>query len=406
MLLDMAAELGYRLSLSGAETFRVEESVNRILAAYHMEAETFAIPNCLTVSIETPDGKPMTRMRRVGIHGNNMDAVEKFSNLSRRICKDVPDPAIAMQWLKETVASCRSYKLPMFLLGNFLGAFGFAILFGGNLTESVFSGICGLLVGLVDRFSSRFNANLMFKNIAASFVMSFAAYGFHRIGLANNVDAVIIGALMILVPGLIFTNAMRDIIYGDTNSGINRIVQVFLLAASLALGTGAAWRITSALWGTPASTAATNPVWLESIAAFIGCTGFFILFNVHGYGGFLCSLGGVITWVAYRMILQIAGNDITAYFFATLVATFFAEAMARIRKYPALSYLLISIFPLIPGAGVYYTMNHAFSGQMDLFASRGMHTIAIAGVMAAGILLASTTVRVWNTWILQRKKKK
>ena len=64
-LLDLATDLGYRLAISGAETFRVEESVNRILGAYGIVSEVFAIPNCITVSIETPDGTPMTRMRRV-----------------------------------------------------------------------------------------------------------------------------------------------------------------------------------------------------------------------------------------------------------------------------------------------------------------------------------------------------
>ena len=55
-----------------------------------------------------------------------------------------------------------------------------------------------------------------------------------------DADIVIIGALMLLVPGLLFTNAMRDIINGDTNSGMNRIIQVFLIAVAIALGTGAA----------------------------------------------------------------------------------------------------------------------------------------------------------------------
>ena len=84
-LLDLTAELGYRLAMCGAETFRVEETVNRILAAYSIEAEIFAIPNCLIVSIETPEGKPMTRMRRIGYHGNDLDGVECFNATCRAI---------------------------------------------------------------------------------------------------------------------------------------------------------------------------------------------------------------------------------------------------------------------------------------------------------------------------------
>ena len=77
-LLDAVVDLGYELSMCGAETFRVEESITRILQTYGISSEVFAIPNCLTVSIETPEGKPMTRMRRIGYHGNDLDAVERF----------------------------------------------------------------------------------------------------------------------------------------------------------------------------------------------------------------------------------------------------------------------------------------------------------------------------------------
>jgi uncharacterized membrane protein YjjB (DUF3815 family) len=76
--------------------------------------------------------------------------------------------------------------------------------------------------------------------------------------------------------------------------------------------------------------------------------------------------------------------------------------MARVRKYPAISYLVVAIFPLIPGAGVYFTMNHAVQGEMGLFASQGMYTAAIAGLMAVGILLVSTSVRLYNTWKMQK----
>ena len=102
ILLELAADMGYRLAMNGAETFRIEESIRRILAAYDIESEVFAIPNCLTVSIETPEGQPMTRMRRIGSHGNNLDAVEKYNNFSRAVCEKKPDPEVALQWLEET----------------------------------------------------------------------------------------------------------------------------------------------------------------------------------------------------------------------------------------------------------------------------------------------------------------
>jgi uncharacterized membrane protein YjjB (DUF3815 family) len=94
-----------------------------------------------------------------------------------------------------------------------------------------------------------------------------------------------------------------------------------------------------------------------------------------------------------------------SFFWATLFAGFYSEIMARIRRCPAIAYLVVSIFPLIPGAGVYYTMNYAVQGNMDMFITKGMHTAAEAGIMAVAILLAVTAVRLWLSWLNSRKKK-
>ncbi len=398
-LLDLATDLGYELAMSGAETFRVEESISRILAAYSLEAEVFAIPNCLTVSVLTEDGQPITRMRRIGHHGNDLDAVERFSGLSRAICNRKPDPAEAQKWLNDVITNRHRYSMAVQYLGSYLGAAGFAVFFGGSLTDGLCAGLCGMLVSFVNTILDARKANQFFRTIASSFLMALLAYAMGAIGIVQNADAVTIGALMLLVPGLLFTNAMRDIIFGDTNSGINRIVQVFLVAVALALGTATAWSFASLLWGTPVSVPDISySIVIQCLMALVSCMGFSILFNIHGPGGLLCALGGALSWVVYWVTLRLSGNDILAYFFSALFSSVYSETMARIRKYPAISYLVVSVFPLIPGAGVYYTMNYAFRGEMELFATQGMHTAAIAGIMAVGILLGSTMFRMYSDW--------
>ena len=400
-ILDTAADLGYELAMCGAETYRVEESVSYVLKTYGIESEVFAIPNNLTVSIETPEGKPMTRMRRIGQHGNDLDAVERFSALSRAICNRKPDPSQLRSWLQYIRDSRRYYPFWVSLLGDFAGACGLSYLFGAGFMDSLCAGICGLVVGIVCKLLERKHANQFFNTITAAFLMALAAYAMDAAGLTSNPDAVIIGALMILVPGLLFTNAMRDIIYGDTNSGVNRIVQVLLVAVALALGTAVAWNCAGRLWGMPTvSLGLVHKLPIECIGCFIGCMGFAVLFNIHGIGVALTALGGVIAWVVYVLTAQAFGSELMGYFCGAFIASAYSEMMARIRKCPAISYLVVAIFPLIPGAGVYYTMNYAVRNQMELFASRGMFTAAIAGVMAVGILLVSTSVRMW----MPRKK--
>jgi len=403
-ILDLATDIGYELAMSGAETFRIEESISRILKTYGLDAEVFAIPNCLIVSVETPDGELMTRMRRIGYHGNDLDGVELFNAMSRAICNRKPPIEEARNWFDQSHLVRKSYSLPVYLLGNALGAFGFALFFGGNHIDALLSAICGLVIGFMGKFMGNMKTNPFFKTIASSFVMALIAYSMNGLGLANNVDAVIIGALMILVPGLLFTNAMRDIIYGDTNSGVNRIVQVLLIAMAIALGTAAAWGVSAEIWSSQSPVQAivyTYPT--QCIVCLIGCIGFGILFNVHSLGVPLCALGGCFTWLVYLLAFQHSDNIFVANFWAAAFAAAYSEILARIRKYPAISYLVVSLFPLLPGAGIYYTMGYALEGSMNQAIHKGLETAAVAGVMAVGILLVSTATRAMNIWYMHHR---
>ncbi len=404
LLLEMASTLGYRLAMSGAETYRVEESIIRVLQTYGYEGEAFAIPNCLIVSINSGDGRPMTRMRRIGPHGNDLDAVERYSNLSRAICGRKPSPEDAMQWLDAVEKSRLYYNFPMRVLGYFLGGFGFCFTFGGGWADAFGAGICGLLIMAVDLLMDKLQSTQFFRTIIAAFCSALPAYFMHHLGLIANADATIIGALMLLVPGLLFTNAMRDVMYGDTNSGLNRVVLVLLIAVAIALGTAAALQTATYFWGDTVGSGLISwgPVALN-LACFVGTTGFCIYFNIHGIGWLLCGVGGIFSYTAYMIAVSLWGNIFLANLIGGLVASVYAEIMARIRHFPAISYLVVAIFPLIPGAGVYYTMAHAVRGDMAAFASKGFETAAVAGSIALGILLVSTAFRIYSNLRMQKR---
>ncbi len=402
-LLDVTTELGYQLAMSGAETYRIEESITRIFAAYGITAEVFAIPNCLTVSLETDVQKPLTRMRRIGHHGTDLDSVERYNNLSRRICAEKPEPALAAKWLQDAVNARRQYSLWIYVLGNILGAAGFILAYNGSFTDAICAAVCGLFVGFISYGLGKLKVNMFFSTIASAFALGLTAYIFGALGLLINTDGVIISSLMLLVPGLLFTNALRDIIYGDTNSGINRIVQVLLIGVAIALGTGAAWNIvTQSGANSIISTPIYHNILLESVTTFIACCGFNILFNIHGRGSFLCALGGGLTWAIFRLCQTYCFDGMLPYFIAAFFASAYAEVMARIRKYPAISYLVVSIIPLLPGAGVYRATAAIMTGDMTGFSSQATQTIAIAGSIAVGILIVSTIARLWS--VFQQKK--
>ena len=216
--------------------------------------------------------------------------------------------------------------------------------------------------------------------MAAGFVLAFLAQALATGGLAHNVDAAIIGALMLLVPGLLFTNSVRDIIYGDTMSGVNRMVQVLITAVALAVGTGAAVSLARNLWGDLASAGALvqHGLLVQCLAGFVGSLGFCLLFNIHGIGMLLCIAGGIASWLIYQLCSYLGMSDVTGFFLSAAAVSVYAEMMARIRKCPATSFLIVALFPLIPGADIYYTMDFAVRGNTDAFLDSRAYT-ALAG---------------------------
>ena len=138
--------------------------------------------------------------------------------------------------------------------------------------------------------------------------------------------------------------------------------------------------------------------YLPCLWAFLACIGFSVLFNIHGVGMFICAGGGALGWLCYLLTAPLVHSDIIQYFFAALVISAWSELMARLRKCPVTSYLLVALFPLVPGGGIYYTMEHAVNGETELFLETLMHTLGLAGALAVGVLLVASSVRLFTSY--------
>ena len=237
-LLNIAIELGNQLMSSGAEIYRTEESIFRLLRAYGLEdPQVFAIPNTLIVSVTTPQGHPITRMSRIPPHGTDLEHLERCNDLCRRLCFNPLPLEDAHGLVKALRSEVRRYRGWQILMGHALAAGCFCPLFGGNLPDMVCAAICGYVLGLFVMYGSRFiGYNGFFRTVISSAIASVLPVFFVRIGIGQDVDLVTIGVLMLLVPGAALTNSMREIMAGDILSGLSRLAEVLLTASAIALG--------------------------------------------------------------------------------------------------------------------------------------------------------------------------
>lgn len=133
---------------------------------------------------------------------------------------------------------------------------------------------------------------------------------------------------------------------------------------------------------------------LPCVYAFVACIGFSFLFNIHGIGMLICACGGGLGWLCYLLSAPLVHSEIVQSFLAAMVISIWSEVMARLRKCPVTSYLLVALFPLVPGGGIYYSMQYAMNGQVEEFMNQLMHTLGLAGALAVGVLVVASVVRL------------
>ncbi|MDD6211984.1 MAG: threonine/serine exporter family protein [Clostridiales bacterium] len=128
---------------------------------------------------------------------------------------------------------------------------------------------------------------------------------------------------------------------------------------------------------------------IHLIASMIGTIAFSILFYVPKKQYLYCGLTGAIGWIIYCALNDLGFSLAFSNFIATLVLTVFSRAMAIIRKTPITVFLVPGIFPLVPGAGIYYTAYYIFMNNPQQAGVKALETVTVAGAITLGILIGS-----------------
>lgn len=135
---------------------------------------------------------------------------------------------------------------------------------------------------------------------------------------------------------------------------------------------------------------------LPFIYAFMACAGFCVMYNLQNVKiAFTACLGGGIAWVVY-LVFAPTGSVIFQNFAAAVAVAAFSEIMARVFKTPSTVFLIVGILPMVPGGGIYYTMEYCIQGNMPMFLEKLVSTLGVAGAIAVGVSLVSSVVRIFT----------
>lgn len=235
-LMNCLLDMGQLLLECGAEISRVEDTLSRMAKAYGCDdVEVFVITSFISLSVEFPGEDVFTETRRIYFNsGTDFTRLEDLNQISRSCCSN-PLPVEELRRELRRVASEKK-QFWTILLGSILATGGFAVFFGGSLWDglaaSLFAiGICLLQKRLGETQITPAGNNLLISLLAGLCV------GFVCIAVpALHMDKILIGDIMLLIPGLAITNAVRNMLGGDTISGLVRLTESLIWAAALAGG--------------------------------------------------------------------------------------------------------------------------------------------------------------------------
>ena len=242
--LHQLLNMGSAMLSVGGEVNRVEDTLNRMGLAYGAEnMNVFVITSTILITMTMPNGRELTQTRRILSPGStDFTRLERLNDLSRRYCA-TPMPLDVLEGELREIEKTPASRL-LFYLGSALGAGSFAVFFGGTAADGIAGAAASVLVCFLQERLEPLCRNKIIFNFLASLIMGTAISGAVALLPFINTSHVTIGVIMLLIPGIAMTNSIRDILVGDTISGIMRLIESLFWSGGLACGFMAAiWLI-------------------------------------------------------------------------------------------------------------------------------------------------------------------
>lgn len=407
-VLEVASEAGHVLLENGAEISRVEDTMERISSHYGVHTgHFFVLSNGI---FTTSSSNKYANVEFIPIRGIQLSKVVEVNRLSYRIAAD----KVSLTQARAELDAIRDEPMkPAWeqIVGSAFGAAGFCAVFGGGFMDCAAAFVVGTLLYLFLLFvSSRYLSKIV-GGICNSLVATLLCLASYRLGFGSSLSNIIIGAIMPLIPGVPFVNGVRDLADSDYIAGTTRLTDAMLGFFCIALGVGTSFVLDGSIFqgmielkGVTVNAETAGLGW-QTLAAFIGTFAFAILFGVPRQQYATCGIIGAIGWAAFLIMTRagIAGTMVSITF-STVLICLMSRMVAVWDKCPSTVYLLCGIFPLVPGAGIfwftYYLVAEKFRLSMTTGFNAGMAAIAIV----LGIILAMEFPQRWFSKLRRKSK--
>ena len=390
-VLETASLAGHILLENGAEIARVEETMERIARHYGVVDQNFFV---LSNGIFTTGQAGYAKVEFIPFKGAQLERVAAVNQISR----DIEAGKWTVEQARERLLEIRASKpKPAWeqILGSAVGSAGFCMIFGGGLLDAAAAFVVGMLLWTFVVFAGA-RMSKPIANIVGSALATLLCIVFERIGFGVSLGNMIVGSLIPLIPGVAFTNGIRDIADEDYIAGATRLLDAIMVFFCIAAGVVVTFMAAYLIEGQMILVNGTEPdalcgsLFMQAIAAFVGTVGFSVIFGVPRKNYVQTAIVATIGWVAYLALFRftVLGPAIST-FVATVIVASLARIFASWFRTPSTIYLIPGVFPMIPGGGIFWTTFFLVSSRLGLALHAGMLALEVTAAIVLGIVLVS-----------------
>lgn len=390
--LEIILKAGKILLSSGAEISRTEDTMNYIARAMNFkDLEAYVSNRGIFATAKKDDNTEITRIYNVPEVDINLSKIESINALSRRITQKSITIEEVINEL-EKIDTMPDYLIFWRLVAYTIGASGFSYAIGSSITDSIIAGIIGLILGAYMCTIKRILNSDVLITILGSILIALFGNLFIHFNIGSNLSVILLGAMIDIVPGVPFVNAIREYSQNNYNTGITLMMGALLTCISMAVGVAV---VQSLLFNTQIIPLYTSnldsnsftSMFMRSIMAGIGTTAFAILFRVRKQHILDTSILGFISWFLFLTLSELQFNVMLSIFISGFIIAIASRILAVKRKCPAIVFLMTSLFPLLPGLSFYRSIYYMLMGQETIAISFAKESFLIAFTIAISIAI-------------------
>lgn len=238
-VMDIALFTGEILLCSGAEIYRVEDTVKRLCKSYGVFCECFVMPTGIFLS-NTPDinyHDTITMMRRIKKRSLDLQRIEQINSFSRRAAGEKIDYDEAMEILND-IDKGPNFNFTTRFMSAGITTFVYTLLFKGSYLDGILALVIGMIIYFLQNMISKVGFFQFFEYFLSGTIAAGLSIIASRFFPELSIDKTITGSIVLLVPGIAITSGIKDALYGDLISSMARISEALLVVAAVGAGVG------------------------------------------------------------------------------------------------------------------------------------------------------------------------